>query len=254
MIIFTILGFSLALFVGILLFIELGRRIGRHRKSDGEAKGIGALEAGVFSLLGLLIAFTFSGATGRWETRRALVVEETNAIGTAYLRLDLLQPDDRARLRATFKEYVYARLKVYALLPDEEAAQQELKHAGALQNTIWTDVLASSRADSSGIAARLLLPALNEMFDITTTRTMAARAHPPKIIFIMLFLLALTASLIAGYGMAADDRPRWLHRLGYALMMAGSIYVILEIEYPRAGLIRLDSVDLALKELVQGWE
>ena len=254
MIIFSILGFSLALFAGILLFIELGRRIGGRVREKGALKGVGPLEAGVFSLLGLLIAFTFGGATSRWETRRALVVQETNDIGTAYLRLDLLLPDDRARLQALFKDYVHARLKVYQALPDEEAASKEMVHVSELQNAIWTGAVAAGKAEGTGVATRLLLPALNTMIDITTTRTMMMRAHPPRIIFILLYVLSLAAALIAGYGMAADDRRSWLHQLGYALIMAGSIYVILEIEYPRAGLIRLDSVDQALIELVEGWK
>lgn len=253
MLIFGILGFSLALLVGILLFQELGRYLGRRELEKGTPKGIGPLEAGIFSLLGLLIAFTFGGATSRWETRRALVVQESNDIGTAYLRLDLLLPADRTRMQQLFKEYVHARLRMYEAMPDEVATQKELVHVNELQNTIWTSAVAACKAEGSGLSARLLLPALNEMIDITTTRTMMTKAHPPRIIFIMLYLLSLAASLIAGYGMAADDRRRWLHQLGYALIMAGSIYVILEIEYPRAGLIRLDHVDQALVDLVNSW-
>jgi len=253
MMILSILGFSLALFVGILLFMEIGRRIGQRAHARSVPKGIGPLEAGIFSLLGLLIAFTFGGATSRWETRRALVVQEANDIGTAYLRLDLLLPEDRTRLQQLFKDYVHARLKVYALFPDEEAVQREMVHVGALQATIWSTAVAACKVEGTDVSARLLLPALNEMIDVTTTRMMMTKAHPPKIIFILLYILSLAASLIAGYGMAADDRRSWLHQLGYALIMAGSIYVILEIEYPRAGLIRLDSVDHALVELVESW-
>ncbi|MCC7501518.1 MAG: hypothetical protein IT229_03250 [Flavobacteriales bacterium] len=110
MLIFGILGFSVALFGGILLFLELGRRMGRRGLEKGAPQGLGPLEVGIFSLLGLLIAFTFGGATSRWETQRALVVKEANDIGTAYLRLDLLLPEDRARLQQLFKDYVHARI------------------------------------------------------------------------------------------------------------------------------------------------
>ena len=90
------------------------------------------------------------------------------------------------------------------------------------------------------------------MIDITTTRTMKTELHPPPIIFAMLFTFAMASALIAGYGMAASTPPKWLHVLGFAMIMALSVYVILDIEYPRLGLIRVDAFDRALVELLNG--
>ena len=90
------------LFLGMLLMCEVGRRIGIRSLSkypDGLAKGTGAAEAAVFGLLGLLIAFTFSGAATRFEARRHLIVAEANTISTAYLRVDLLPADAGERRR-----------------------------------------------------------------------------------------------------------------------------------------------------------
>ena len=95
----------------------------------------------------------------------------------------------------------------------------------------------------------LLLPALNAMIDITTTRTMATQMHPPMVIFALLFGLALASSLLVGYGMAGSKARHWLHMLGLAFAMSVSVYVILDIEYPRLGLIRVDAFDQALVEL-----
>src|SRR6187549_45273 len=84
---------TVALFVGMLVCLEAGRRIGIARLAgnpDGLAKGSSAAEGAVFALLGLLLAFTFSGAASRFEDRRWFINDEANAIGTAYLRLDLL--------------------------------------------------------------------------------------------------------------------------------------------------------------------
>ena len=89
----TVFVFTFGLFLGMLLFLEIGRRIAvrRVREDTGAAgEGVGAVDGAVFALLGLLIAFTFSGASSRFDTRRQLIVEETNDIGIAYLRLDLL--------------------------------------------------------------------------------------------------------------------------------------------------------------------
>jgi hypothetical protein len=87
------------------------------------------------------------------------------------------------------------------------------------------------------------------MIDITTTRTMATQIHPPMVIFALLFGLALTSSLLVGYGMASNKARNWLHMLGLAFVMAVSVYVILDIEYPRLGFIRVDDFDQALVEL-----
>ncbi len=102
---FTVFLFTFGLFLGMLLFLEIGRRIGiRRLKEDSGAvgEGAGAVDGAVFALLGLLIAFTFSGASSRFDTRRQLVVEETNNIGTAYLRLDLLPPTLSRRCARVF--------------------------------------------------------------------------------------------------------------------------------------------------------
>jgi hypothetical protein len=241
------------LLIGILLFFELGRWVGRRERETGIPTGIGSLEAAVFGLLGLMIAFTFGGAAQRWEKRRDLVVQETNAIGTAYLRLDLLEPNDRDTLRELFKEYVGSRLAVYQRLPYVDAALRELEHADHQQQVIWSTVVKACRKDSSGTNTRMLLPAVNDMIDITTTRTRSAFSHPPAIIFILLYLLAMAASMIAGHGMAKDEKRRWLHQIGYAIMMAGSVYVILEIEYPRLGFVQMSDADQALVELLASW-
>ncbi len=110
--------------------------------------------------------------------------------------------------------------------------------------------VAESHEEGASSAARTpLLRALNQMIDITTTRTMAVQLHPPVIIFAMLFLVALASALLAGYGMAGGESRRWLHVIGFALVIALSVYVILDIEFPRLGLIRVDAFDQSLVEL-----
>ena len=86
------------------------------------------------------------------------------------------------------------------------------------------------------------------MIDITTTRTMALQVHPPRIIYALLFGLGLICSLLAGYRMSSGQRS-WLHIAGFTVMTVIIVYVILDAEYPRAGLIRLESADQLLVEL-----
>jgi hypothetical protein len=137
--VFDIAMLAGGLFVGMLVLLETGRRLGLQRLAqDSEAAqaGFGVVEGAIFALMGLLIAFTFSGAASRFDTRRQLVVEEANAIGTAYLRLDLLPANAQAALRESFRQYVEARLDGYRKLPDIVAAKQALARANQFQGQI----------------------------------------------------------------------------------------------------------------------
>jgi hypothetical protein len=247
--------FSVSLFLGMLLLLELGRRIALREKaksSDKELAGIAAVEGAVFALFGLLIAFTFSGSIERFDKHRELIAEETNTIGTAYLRLDLLAKSAQSPLRELFSKYLDTRLEVYRKLPDIEAAKAALTTSAHLQEEIWTRAVDASRLpDSHPDAGKLLLPALNAMIDITTTRAMAADLHPPAIIFMLLFALGLACSLFAGYGMAAGRRS-WLHILGFSAVTVITVFVVLDIEYPRQGMFRADAYDQVLIDLRDG--
>jgi hypothetical protein len=247
------IAFAVGLFAGMLLLVEVGLRLGRRRKTraDDEARpGLGAVEGSVFGLLGLLVAFTFSGAATRFDARRHLIVQEANAIGTAWMRLQLLDAADQPALRELFRQYVDRRLAAYELLPDVRAAKAEIERANALQDAIWIRAVSACQKSPSPLSAQLV-PALNEMFDVATTRSIAARLHPPGIIFGMLGLLALMSSLFIGYAMAGGRRRSWVHILGFALIMAATTYVILDLEHPRLGLIRVDSFDHVLIQLHQ---
>jgi hypothetical protein len=243
--------YAASLFVGMLLCLGIGRWLGLRRVAQrGDPSGFGAAEGAIFALFGLLIAFTFSGAAARFDARRAQIADEANAIGTAYLRVDLLSPADQPDVRRMFREYVDSRLAIYRKLPDVAAALVELQRSGGLQTRIWGRVLAGTRVpDAHPNAAMLLLPALNQMFDITTTRTMAARTHPPTVIYQLLFLLGLGCALLAGHAMAGHEAWSWLHAVAFAASVALVTYVILEIEFPRAGLIRLTAFDEVLVDL-----
>lgn len=240
------------LFLGMFVLIEVGRRIHlrqRAKHADGASPGLGAVEGAVFGLMGLLVAFTFSGAAARFEARRHLIVEEANDIGTAYLRLDLLPPAAQPPLRERFREYIDARLAIYRAFPDVQTVRSQHEQAIRLQAEIWRGAVAASQESPSPQAAMLLLPALNAMIDVTTTRTAAVRTHPPVILFGLLGALALASSLLAGYGMAGTPSRSWLHILGFVVILGLTIYIIFDLEFPRMGIIRIDSFDRVLEDV-----
>ncbi len=239
------------LFVGMLALEEAGHRLGAQRLArDPEGIRTGAIEGAVFGLLGLLMAFTFSGAASRFDDRRHLVIDEANMIGTAWLRIDVLPAGAQPDLRDLFRRYLDSRIETYRKLPDLEAAKLELARSASLQNDIWAAAVAGSRISDTPAASLVLLPALNEMIDITTTRTMMGEVHPPPVLFVLLAAVALISALVAGYGMAGKTRNS-IHTIAFAFVVATTVYVIFDIEYPRFGLIRVDAVDHVLVDLRQ---
>ena len=236
--------FVVALCVGMVACFEIGQRLGaRAAKKEGGKVGLGAVEGAIFALLGLLIAFTFSGAASRFEARRHLIIDEANDIGTAYLRIDLLPAEAQHEIRGLFRSYLDARLSAYRHVYEMNVARAELAKAHDLQKEIWNQSVAAAKQSNTTAASMLLLPALNAMFDITTVRTAATEDHPPIEMFLMLGLIALASSLMAGYQLVGTERRSTLHIIGYVLILSISIYVILDLEFPRLGIIRVDHFD-----------
>lgn len=245
--------FAIGLFIGMVAFLEIGRRIGhwqRARDPDGSDKGVSAVDGAVFALFGLLLAFTFSGAASRFDHRRALIIQEADAIGSAYLRVDLLPAESQPAVRALFRDYVQSRIARFEKYADAESSHQEYLRGVKLQGEIWKLAVAGVQASASPPLAGQLLPALNDMIDITTTRLVATQTHPPMIIFYMVDGLALVVSLLAGYGMSASKTRQWLHILAFSAAITATIYVVLDIENPRSGLIRIDMADRLLVDVL----
>lgn len=236
------------LFATLVACIEAGRRIGRRMRAEEVSAGLSSVDGAVFALLGLILAFTFTGAASRFEARRDLIRQEANDIGTAYLRLDLLLPTRQPALRAAFRDYLDSRLAFYAVINDPAADAAEAR-VTALQARIWTAAVAATAEVPGPQAATLLLPAINDMIDITTTRKVATLDHPPQIIFVMLVVLSMASALVLGFGMAPNRRRSALHIAGFAVAVTMTITVTLDLEYPRAGLIRVSSADRILRDV-----
>jgi hypothetical protein len=241
------------LFLGIALFIEAGRWLGKFRAKDEterERVVLISIETAIYALLGLMVAFTFSGAAGRFDLRRTLTVDEANAIGTAYLRLDVLPGAAQPALREEFRRYTAERLAVYRSLPDVAKSDAHSARAAAMQSEMWADAVTALK-DAPQAASLLVLPALNEMFDITTTRSITMRTHIPLVVLGTLLVLTMVCSLMIGQGLARRRGPSiLLHTFGFAVVLTVTMYVIIDLDHPRVGLIRIDYVDQALTDVL----
>ncbi len=240
------------LFAGMLGSLEVGRRIGlRILRVHGESSGtiFPALETAVFGLMALLVGFSFAGAAGRYEMKRALIVKESNAIGTAWLRIDLLPWQRQHALREGFRRYLDSRLEFYRDIRNEKAAQQALVRAANLQSQIWSNAVVACAEASSVATTTLVIASLNEMFDIRTERIAAVKAQSPSLIRALLLFVPLICSLLAGMNLASRSHRSWVHILGFAAIISFSVYVVLDFDSPRTGMIRLDMFDQTMLDL-----
>jgi hypothetical protein len=127
--------------------------------------------------------------------------------------------------------------------------------AVALQGQIWTAAVAAVQtAGLSPAVTTTLLPALNAMIDITTTRRMTAERHPPVAIWVMFYLIAFACALLAGLGMAGARSPSRVHFLGFPAIVASVVTLVMNLEHPRLGLITLDRFDQVMREVRAGMD
>ena len=248
---------SVGLFFGMLAALDMGYRLGERSAKAHTAiadsalahEGIGAIEAAVFALLGLLLAFSLDGAMSRLDVRRQLVIDEATSIRAAYDRIDVLPESDQPELRRMFREYLDARLSAYQKFPDRAAAEAGMKVAEQIEKQIWARAVAVSRSNPNRDVGLLLLPAINQMEHVTTERKIALHVHLPWLVFVLLISVALLSGVLAGFAMAKRQRRSWLHLVFYAFVVAITIFILMNLEYPRAGHVQLDAVDRALLEL-----
>jgi hypothetical protein len=241
------------LFAAVLLSIEVGHRIGirhRSRMPPGHKPVYPTVENSVFALMGLLIGFTFYGAGSRFDARRNLIVREANAIGTTYLRLDLLPPDTQPELRQEFRNYVHSRLEVYRNIADRQTLNAAMDQSFALQRSVWKQAVDATKGIGPAEKS-LVLTTLNEMIDITTEQAVALVTHPPFAVFAMLTLMVIASSGLVGYTMSTAEVRDWASTLIFALTISLALYVILDYEFPRVGFIRIDPVDQVLVETLK---
>ena len=246
------IGFALALFAVLLGFMQLGRHFAAHRDASASSRGAVAVEGAIFALMGLLIAFTFSAAQSRLDKRRTLIIDEANAIGTAYLRIDLLPAAAQPGLRDAFRAYTDSRIAYYQKFTDLRAAAAECQHTAALARQIWRDGTAAVKASPDPKVPSLIIPSLNEMIDLEATRVSFRHIHAPVPIFVLLIVMAFACSLFAGVGMGRRELDSRLYPMAFAALLTITVLMIVDIEFPRVGFININALDYLLKDVRAG--
>lgn len=245
-------GIGVSFFVAMMLFLELGRRLGLRqiRKRGVEARtGVGVVDGSVYSLFALLIGFAFSGSAERFNQRRLLIADEANVAGTAWKHVDLLPPQRQPMVRDGFRNFTDVLIRWYSNVPPSAEPLREPASLTRAEDELWSRSVAACLGPGGEQARMLLLPALTELFAAVEKERMARRIHAPPAVFAMLGITALATALFAGYALASGTKRNWIYILGISASVAMAVYVVVELEYPRLGLFRVDAMDQTLVEL-----
>jgi len=202
----------------------------------------------VLGLLALLIGFTFSLALGRYDSRRELVVQEANALGTTWLRTDLLEAADRARAQEVLRRYVDSRV----MFGDARTSREELaryQDTEVLQNELWNVMVQSTAAFKDTPRASLVITTTNDSIDLAAERLATREAHIPTRILRLLLLFAVLTAALVGFVRAHQPRASALLLLLFTL----AVGLVLDLDRPSSGMINVPQQPmLDLQRSMQG--
>lgn len=242
----------LGIFVGMIFFSYAGHRIALQQiKAHPNEKHPNnrIIEGALFALMGLLIAFTFSGARERFDIRRALVIDEANTIESVYLRFDLLPIDKQNAAKNNLRAYLHKRLAIYKELPRIENAFQNIQESQRMQQALWHSSVQGCQETGTSAACIVILPAVNHMIEIANTRIESLRIHPPAVILFTLIALALLSAALSGFNTSSKSEWLSLHIFVYSLIISFTIYIIINLEYPDRGFIHINYFNEVLVDL-----
>jgi hypothetical protein len=245
-------GVGLLLFVVCIFAREAGALFFRRLKArDPEALDSGKdadsyIITAIFALLAFVIGLSLSIALDRFEGRRALVVDEANAISTSYLRADLFDEPYRSQLQATLRDYARTRIAPDGLWDARMEAQ--LARSLALRTRLWDETRTAVYPVRETELGSYFIEAINELLNVGTRRQLAGRANIPARIIDVLFIYMIAAAAVLGY--LLGDRPGLKRQATTVLLLLFTIMImtILDLDRPQSGAIQVPQ--RALEELV----
>lgn len=230
----------------LLTLAEAGFRLGLrlHTAKDEARKGqIGGIQGAALGLLGLLLGFTFAMAVERFNTRRGLVLQEANAVGTTYLRASLLPDGHQAPVKDLLRRYVDVRLKYWPLLNDPAMLAEGMQLSADIHDELWKIATEAAKEAPNAITATFI-EALNETIDNHEKRITAGRAGIPDGVWLLLVMVAAFGCVTTSYGAGALGARTKLGSVFLPLLITVVIVLIFDLSHPRQGLIGISQQPL----------
>lgn len=226
----------------LLLGTEFGFRLGKRclpEKRQAHLDQGSKLQGALLGLLGLLLGFTFAMSVGRYETRKQIVLDEANAIGTAWLRAGYLTDENRDIIRPALFGYTEARLSLAQGAEGEEKFRAQLSQSEILQARMWEAAVAEVKKNDTP-AVGLFVSSLNDLIDLDGKRHAATRNHVPVSVWLLLLLVAVTACWTTGYVTGLGEAGRHaLPMVVLPVLLSIVIMIIADLDNPRRGLIKV---------------
>lgn len=236
------LAFPLMVEGGYRLHKQL-KRFGVDNRDTADSGGAGYIVSAAIGLLGLLIGFTFAMSSDRYETRRGLVIQESNNIAVAWQLQQLLPDPARDELAALMRNYVEERRAFASAGTNQAQLDVDWTRTDALQQRIWGVTRSSIPSLNTSLGA-MLLGSTDNMFTLAATRRAAVDSEVPGAIMWALIVSALTSAGIMGYGLAAGGQRHAVASTGLFLMVALFITLIFDLEQPQTGAIKVSQAPL----------
>jgi hypothetical protein len=228
----------------ILLASEVGYRLGRirHRHAEHEKEPtVGGIVAAELGLLAFLLAFTFSLAASRFEARRETLLNESNAIGTAFLRTKMLPEPQQTQIRRLLREYVDVRLAA----AQEGAIESGIRRSTELHDQLWDAAVALAGKDPRSIPTGLFIQSLNEVIDLHAKRLLVGlRSRIPTSIWFVLFAVSALSFGSMGYHSGLTGARRSPAVFPLALIFATVLWMVIDLDRPQEGLLRVSQQPL----------
>lgn len=241
---------SVVLFILLILSMLAGRQFGMKRGKDyADNPANTAIVGSVYALMGLMFAFTFGMSGGRFDERKHVIVEEANCISTAILRLDLYADSVKPLFRKNFKDYLEARIAYYNAKADTALIRRSLEDRDRYSIELWKIAATNSRIGANLVASNQMIPALNQMFDISNTRFWGEYDRTPSSILTMLFSLSLIGAFMMGYTSAGKGKFDYAMAVAFCFLIAMVIFFIIDLDKPRRGIITVDRHAKAIVDL-----
>lgn len=238
----------LAIFVAAnVIAYEVGFRIGiwsKRRDPEGEEGASGLIVGSIIGLMAFLLAITMGMASERFDARRSLVLQETNAIGTTYLRAGYLSEPASSDSQALLREYVPLRVAT----DDREQVAANIAASEDIQAELWTIAEEVARTDGSDVTA-LYVESLNEVIDLHTMRVVAGvySRVPPTILWLLIAGVVLSLGLV-GYNAGLSRKRSPVIATVLVVSLGAVIWLVVDLDRPQDGLITTSQqplIDLA---------
>ncbi len=235
-------------FMGVLVMAEeLGFRV-RKRAGPGsdniEKADIALILGAVMTLVALLLGFTYAMSESRFETRRQLVVDEANAIGTTYLRAKALPEPRSSQIQELVRRYTALRVEIVRVIDGTpEKILEADTRAKESHGLIWSHAAALARESPNPITS-IFLQTLNEMIDLHGKRLAAFRNRVPFSIYLVLFVVSAIILWLAGYYFRSSKRRGRILTTMVALLVASVMWLIMDLDQPVRGAIKASQQSL----------